>query len=149
MTTLPEIIGKHAFTDTSALVTHPTEVALTPLPVLLPELAAQIERIAAFAPELATRARLAGRLVTAGAVSLSGPGEVLSSNGCYHRTAALLARVRSENGNAEFLLTREPFGGILCNCPDALPAPGDPGAPRSRLAPHTCVHILALVLQSG
>jgi hypothetical protein len=111
-----------------------------------PELADKVERLSANFPELATRARRAAFLLLEDAVRLSEPGEIMPSNGRYHRTASVLAQVRSETGQFNYLLTRGDFGVVICNCPDASPEYGEEGAPASRIAPHTCKHILAAAM---
>jgi hypothetical protein len=68
------------------------------------------------------------------------------SNGC---TVAVLAHVRSENGRYDHLLTRGELGVVICDCPDAQPDDNEPGAPLTRIAPHTCRHILAASLLVG
>jgi hypothetical protein len=113
-----------------------------------PKLASQIERLSANFPELATRARKAAFLILAGAVTLAEPGDIEPANGRFHRTAVVLARVKSETRDKEYLLTRGPLGVVICNCPDAQPAPGEEGAPRSRIALHTCQHVLASALST-
>jgi len=111
-----------------------------------PELAAIIERLSADFPELASRARRAGYLVLAGKVTVAPLGTVQSSNGRYHRTATVLAWVKSEWSDRTYILTRGELGVVICNCRDAQPEEGEEGAPRSRVAPHTCRHILAAAL---
>ena len=119
------------------------EAEIAYLRVVRPELADQVERLSANVPELATRARRAAFLVLAGAVRLSEPGEIMPTNGRYHRTASVLARVKADSCDFDYLLTRGDFGVVICNCPDANPDCGEDGAPASRIAPHTCRHILA------
>jgi hypothetical protein len=108
-----------------------------------PELAAKVERISANIPELATRARRAAFLLTENALTLSQPGETMRSNG---RTVAVLAHVKAECGQYDYLLTRGDLGVVICDCPDAQPEPGEEGAPETRIAPHTCKHIIAAAL---
>ena len=105
-----------------------------------PKLADKVERLSANIPELATRAHQAAFLLLAKAVTLSKPGETVPSNGC---TLAVLAHVRADNGLYDYLLTRGDLGVVICDCPDANPDEGEHGAPPTRIAPHTCKHILA------
>ena len=132
----------HAFALTLYLPTR-IEAEIAYLRVVRPELADHVERLSANVPELATRARRAAFLVLAGAVRLSKPGEIMPANGRYHRTASVLARVKADCCDFDYLLTRGDFGVVICNCPDANPDCGDAGAPETRMAPHTCKHILA------
>jgi hypothetical protein len=135
----------HAFALTLLLPTR-LDAEIACLRAARPELADKVERLSANVPELATRARHAAFLLLANAVKLSEPGEIMPSNGRYHRTASVLAHVRSETGRFDYLLTRGDFGVVLCNCPDANPEPGEDGAPPTRIAPHTCKHIIAAAL---
>jgi hypothetical protein len=112
-----------------------------------PALATKIERLSEHFPELASRARKAGFLILAGKVTLAQPGTVQASNGRYHRTATVLAWVQSEwSSRTTYILTRGELGVVICNCRDAQPEVGEQGAPRSRVAPHTCRHIIAAAL---
>jgi hypothetical protein len=113
-----------------------------------PELAAKIERLSTHFPELASRARKAGFLILAGKVTIAPPGTVQGTNGRLHRTATVLAWVKSEWSNRTYVLTRGPLGVVICDCPDAQPEDAEDGAPRSRVAPHTCKHIIAAALET-
>jgi hypothetical protein len=132
----------------SVTLRRPTRAAaeIAYLRAVRPELSAKIERIAANFPELASRARQAGFLILAGKVTLAAPGTVQPSNGRYHRTATMLAWVQSEWSDRRYLLTRGELGVVICNCRDAQPEEGEEGAPMSRVAPHTCKHVLAAAL---
>jgi hypothetical protein len=135
----------NAFGFTLRLPTR-AEAEISYLRAMNPRLAARIESLSANFPELASRARRAGFLVLAGNFKLAPPGTVQASNGHYHRTATVLGWVKSEWSDRQYLLTRGDLGVVICNCPDAQPEEGDDGAPPSRLAPHTCKHVIAAAL---
>lgn len=134
-----------AYTLTLRLASR-AQAELAYLRALDSPLAGQVERIAANIPELASRVRQAGLLVVAGAVIIAPPGETLRLNG---RETIVLACVRSDCGSFDHLLTRGELGVVVCGCPDAQPGDGEAGAPWSRLAPHTCRHVLAAGLLQG
>jgi hypothetical protein len=119
------------------------EAEIAYLRAACPELAEKVECLSASFAELATRARRAAFLVLEDAVRLGEPGEIMPSNGRYHRTASVLAHVKARDGQYDYLITRGDFGVVICNCADANPEPGKEGAPPTRIAPHTCKHILA------
>jgi hypothetical protein len=150
--TLPILIAYDPKARGFALTIHwstRAEAEIAYLRAVRPALADKVERLSANFPELASRARRAAFLLLADAVAFPKPGEVMPSNGRFHRTAAVLARVKSEKGDGEYLLTRGELGEVICNCPDAQPENEEDGAPRSRMAPHTCKHILAAALLEG
>jgi hypothetical protein len=107
------------------------------------------ERLSGNFRELASRARKAGFLVLGGNVKLAPPGTVQGTNGRYHRTAVVLAWVTSEWTGRQYVLTRGVMGRVICNCPDARPEHEEVGAPPSRIAVHTCKHILAAGLEEA
>ena len=138
----------HAFALTMHLPTR-LDAEIAYLRAARPELADKVERLSVNCPELATRASRGALLLLEDAVKLSEPGEMMPSNGRYHRTAAVLAHVKAEDGQSDYLLTRGDLGVVICSCPDANPEPGDDGAPATRIAPHTCKHILAASFLAG
>jgi hypothetical protein len=89
------------------------------------------------------RTRSSGGLVLA---AIAPPVTVQGSNGRLHRTATVLAWVKYEWSSRTYVLTRGALGVVICNCPDAQPEQREAGASRSRVAPHTCKHILAAAL---
>jgi hypothetical protein len=129
----------HTFAVTLHRPTH-AEAEIAYLRAANPELARKVERLSANIPELATRARHAALLLLTNTVTLSRRGDTVPSNGCNH---PVLAHVRSGHGRYDHLVTRGDLGVVLCDCPDANPEAGDDGAPATRMAPHTCKHILA------
>lgn len=135
----------HAFALTLVLPTR-LDAEIAYLRATNPELADKVERISANVPELASRARQAALLLLVNAVTLSKAGETVPSNG---RTVAVLAHVKAENGQYDYLLTRGDLGVVICDCPDARPEMNEEGAPPTRIAPHTCKHILAASFLAG
>jgi hypothetical protein len=86
--------------------------------------------------------------ILAGAVTLAPPGTVQPPNGRYHPTATVLAWVEAEWSSRTYVLTRGELSVVICNCGNAQPEDGEEGAPRSRVAPRTCKHIIAAALSA-
>lgn len=114
------------------------EVEAQYLAAVAPELAEKVRRIAKLSPELERRARRAAFLVIEGAVTLTGQGV---SEGRYLHYE--LARVKSQTGEAVYSV-RVDNGQFYCTCPDTT---GEhPQAPHSKVAPHTCKHIISYLM---
>jgi hypothetical protein len=104
-----------------------------------PALAGQVERIAARQPELAGRAQRAAAIVITGAVTLTPGAFEIHHSGV--RTDHV-AQVRSQNGGGTYDVVAV-HGQLFCNCPDGVSS-----APRSKVAEHTCKHIIAYLLSA-
>lgn len=124
-------------------ITAPTQrdLELAYLNVVAPELGEKISRTAIKYPALENRARRAAFIVLHQDVAPTPNRFCINHHGV---TNSYVARVKSQTKPDEGYDVIETHGQLACNCEDGNPESRHfKGAPASRVARHTCKHILA------
>ena len=135
---------------TGETLTAPTrpEAEWAYLQAIAPDVAAKAQRIAATQPALADRVRRAGFIAVEGGVF---PCQEPVVYGSHNLSFTCVARIQSQRdpGMAYAILERDHL--YYCDCADSQGHTTEDGteeakAPATKIAPHTCKHILAFVL---